>query len=237
MTTYSPDPATAEPTQTETSAVDVLFAQTVFPTPSLIPVVVVRRRAVAVARRRTGLALLILLLIMGVWFGLARLQLSTARTNLATAQSELREAERQRDQYKDVPAVFAAVRAARAELAQAMGSEVQVARLVADLSAITPVNVSLQSMSLATGESESVTSAARSENPEDIPVAVVTFAGEAATFNDVSAWIATLRTTPDYQNVILTEVSRDETTGVYSFTSSAELTDQTLSGRFVLEEE
>jgi hypothetical protein len=46
-------------------------------------------------------------------------------------------------------------------------------------------------------------------------------------------WIETLRNNPDYQNVILTDVSRDDTNGVYLFTNTAELTDQALSGRYV----
>lgn len=219
----------------EGSALDVLFMETTFPTPSLIPPGVQRRRAVVTARRRTGLALLVVLLVLGVFYGLAQMQLSTAQANLALAQAELRDAERARDQYKDVPAVFAAVRAARSELALAMGNEVQVARLVTDLSAIIPPNVSLSSVSLVTGESEDGKRPATAVAQQDVPIATVTFAGEAVSFDDVSAWIATLREQSDYQNVILTEVSRDTTTGTYTFTSSAELTDQTLSGRFVEE--
>ena len=49
----------------------------------------------------------------------------------------------------------------------------------------------------------------------------------------MSAWIETLRSVPDYQNVVLTDVSRDTTNGVFTFSNTAELTDQALSGRFV----
>lgn len=49
----------------------------------------------------------------------------------------------------------------------------------------------------------------------------------------MSIWIETLRAQPDYQNVILTEVSRDLTTGTYTFSNTAELTEQALSGRYV----
>lgn len=219
----------------EEPGLDVLFMETTFPTPSLMPPVVQRRRSVATARRRIGLGLLVVLLVTGVWYGLARMQLNTAKTNLTVAQAELRDAERARDQYKDVPAVYSAVRAARTELAQAMGNEVQVARLVTELAAIVPPDVSLESISLVTGEADDSPSRATSVASEDVPIATVTFSGEAISFNDVSAWIEALRRQPDYQNVILTETSRDSTTGTYTFTSSAELTDQTLSGRFVEE--
>jgi hypothetical protein len=65
----------------------------------------------------------------------------------------------------------------------------------------------------------------------------VAFSGEARAFTDVSAWIDTLRSQPDYANVILTDVSRDSEAGTYTFSNTAELTDQALSGRYVEETE
>jgi Tfp pilus assembly protein PilN len=238
MTTYSADPVDpAGPAPADSDGVDILFVQSTFPTPSLMPAVVARRRAVATAKRRTGVALLLVLLTLGLWFGIAKMQLATAQSNLAVAQAELRDAERLRDQYRDVPAVITAVKAARAELAQAMGGEIQVARLTAELSGLVPPGVSLKSISLVTGEAESATSATAAKAAVEMPIATVSFAGEGEGFNDVSAWIDTLRNQPDYQNVILTEVSRDPSTGIYSFACTAELSDQSLSGRFVLEEQ
>ena len=134
-----------------------------------------------------------------------------------------------------MPAVYAAVDAARAELSQAMGNEVQVARLVSQLAAILPPDVALTQVSMTIGEPEKTgtgTAASTSQTTEPL-VGTVTFSGEARSFNDVSAWIDTLRNNPDYENVILTDVSRDTTAGVYVFTNTAELTDQALSGRFV----
>ena len=117
-----------------------------------------------------------------------------------------------------------------------MGNEVQVARLVTQLASITPANVSLTQVSMTIGDQEAgtgTTATPSTDQTADLPVGTVTFAGEAASFNDVSAWIDILRATPDYQNVILTEVSRDTTNGVYTFSNTAELTDQALSVRYV----
>ena len=218
--------------------VDILFTQTTFPTPTLLPPEVRQRRQIAASKRRLGIALLLLVLTLALWWGIARLQQATATVELNNAQAELRAAEQEQEKYRDVPVVFAAVAAARSELAQAMGSEVQVARLLSDLSIITPTGVSLLDVSLVTtvAQQESASATTVVTSTEEVGVGSVTFTGSAATFEDVSLWIDTLRGNSDYRDVVLTEVSRDSTNGVYSFTSSAELSDQALSARFVEEE-
>lgn len=212
-----------------------LLGKRVFPVPDLMPPAVLLRRRVGEARRRVGIALIVVVAVLLSLFALGRLQLATAKSDLESAQARLQAAEAEKDKYSEVPAVYAAVDAARAELAQAMGNEVQVARLVSQLSAIMPPDVALTELSLVVGEGETPDTAARASTSEVVEpvVGTATFSGEARTFNDVSAWIDTLRSTPDYQNVILTDVSRDQTAGVYQFTNTAELTDQALSGRFV----
>lgn len=217
-------------------ALATLLPQKSFPTPSLIPPAVLRRRAVAKAQRAGAFALLVVLGVFGVLFLLGRMQLAAAQQQLSAAEQQLQVAEAAKAEYSEVPAVYAAVDAARSELAQAMGNEVQVARLVTNLSAIMPPSVSLTTVSMTIGEDETTSSTAATTTDVIEPlVGTVTFSGEARSFNDVSTWIDTLRGQADYQNVILTDVSRDTENGIYIFSNSAELTDQALSGRFVEE--
>jgi len=219
---------------TPAGGLDALLDRRDFPTPDLIPPAILVRRQVRRSKRMVVFALLGVLALLAGLFVVGRIQLASATAELATAQQRLRDAEAEKAKYAEVPAVYAAVDAARSELAQAMGNEVQVARLVADLAAIMPPNVSLTQVSMVIGSEEESDTVAKSTDEAITPVVgTVTFSGEAATFNDVSQWIETLRNNPDYQNVILTDVSRDDTNGVYQFTNTAELTDQALSGRYV----
>ncbi len=214
---------------------DALLDRRDFPTPDLIPPAILLRRQVRKSKRMVLFALLgVMALLVGLFF-IGRVQLASATAELGTAQQRLRDAEAEKAKYAEVPAVYAAVDAARAELAQAMGNEVQVARLVANLAAIMPSGVSLTQVSMVIGEEADQSGTTAKATDEDVVplVGTVTFSGEAATFNDVSVWIETLRNNPDYQNVILTDVSRDDTNGVYLFSNTAELTDQALSGRYV----
>ncbi len=221
--------------QVGSGGLDALLDRRDFPTPDLIPPAILLRRQVRRSKRMVLLALLAVVALLAGLFVLGRVQLASATAELGTAQQRLRDAEAEKAKYAEVPAVYAAVDAARAELAQAMGNEVQVARLVANLAAIMPPNVSLTQVSMVIGEQESASSnrATTTEEAAEPLVGTVTFSGEAATFNDVSVWIETLRGNPDYQNVILTDVSRAEDSGVYTFSNTAELTDQALSGRYV----
>jgi len=215
---------------------DALLNRREFPLPDLMPPAIVLRRAVGQSKRVVAIVGLTLLGVLALLFLVGRMELASANSQLSASQQALRNAEADKAQYADVPAVYAAVDAARSELAQAMGNEVQVARLITQLAAITPANVSLTQVNMVIGDQEAgtgTTATPSTDQTADLPVGTVTFAGEAASFNDVSAWIDVLRATPDYQNVILTEVSRDSTNGVYTFSNTAELTDQALSGRYV----
>jgi hypothetical protein len=101
--------------------------------------------------------------------------------------SALRDAEAEKAKYAEVPAVYAAVDAARAELAQAMGNEVQVARLVANLAAIMPPSVSLTQVSMIIGPEDEADTVAKATDEAVAPlVGTVTFSGEAATFTTTS---------------------------------------------------
>lgn len=245
MTTYYNDPAPSDPPQAEPEPIvrvapadglAGLLPQKSFPVPELIPPSVMRRRAVDMAKRRTAVAVVLTLVLLATMSIFGRIELRTAQSELSSVQLSLTMAEAEKAKYKDVPVVYAAVDAARAELAQAMGTEVQVARLITDLGFTIPPNVSLTSVSiLVGGESETPSAGTTATEPALPPVGTVSFAGEARAFTDVSAWIDTLRSQPDYANVILTDVSRDSSAGIYTFSNTAELTDQALSGRYVEE--
>ncbi|MCU0298428.1 MAG: PilN domain-containing protein [Candidatus Nanopelagicales bacterium] len=247
MTTYYNDPTPSDPPSAETEPVvrvatmdglAGLLPKKSFPVPELIPPSVMRRRAVDMAKRRTAIAIVLVLVLVAAMSLFGRIELRTAQNELSSVQASLTVAEAEKAKYRDVPVVYAAVDAARAELAQAMGTEVLVARLITDLGFIIPPNVSLTSVSiLVGGESETPSAGTTATEPAIPPVGTVAFSGEARAFTDVSAWIDTLRSQPDYANVILTDVSRDSEAGTYTFSNTAELTDQALSGRYVEETE
>lgn len=131
MTLYAsgprpPDAGGEDPTGATSPAVGLLAPQEGlhqilgprnFPAPELMPPSIVRRRAVGAAKRRVLLAAIGLVGLMLLLFGFARMQLSQAQNQLAVAQQSLREAEAAKAEYDDVPTVYAAVDAARAELA------------------------------------------------------------------------------------------------------------------------
>lgn len=203
-----------------------------FPSANLLPPGIVNRRRVRAAKKRALLMLagvLVLLILVVLFIGMQQRSADAAK---ADAQARVDQALILKQKYAYVPAVYQAVTTARTDLATAMGQEVQVSRLLRGLSAMQPVGLSLLTLdaSVGPGGEEAATTTV-----DVVPgVGVISFQGEAKSMDQVAAWLDRLRLNPDYSAPLLNDVT-NSTEGVYSFTASAELTEQALSGRYVEE--
>ena len=111
-----------------------------------------------------------------------------------------------------------------------MGQEVQVSRLLGGLSRMQPTGLSLVTLDAVVGPGEEQ---AMTTSQTVIPgVGTVAFTGEAKTREDSAAWMDSLRLNADYASPVLTDVT-NSTEGLYSFSATAQLTDQALSGRYL----
>lgn len=201
-----------------------------FPYANLLPPAMVKRRAVRAAKRKALLMLgatFALLIVVLLYTGL---QQRAADAALAEAQSTLDEATAFKAKFAYVPSVYQAVTTARKELATAMGQEVQVSRLLTGLSAMQPPGLSLSTLQTAVSAGNAEASG---RSTEVIPgVGAVTFDGEAKEMDDIAAWLSNVRLSADYSNPMLTDVTNSGD-GVYTFSATADLTEQALSGRYL----
>ncbi len=212
------------------ASLDSMLGSGGFPSANLLPPAIVVRRKVRAAKRK---ALLILAGVVGLLLLMVLvtgMQQRSANAAKAQAQVEVDAAVARKQQYAYVPAVYQAVTTARQDLATAMGQEVQVSRLLSGLSALQPPSLSLTTLAATVGPgAEEELSTDQSVIPG---AGVVSFQGEAKSMDDVAAWIDRLRDSADYNLPILTDVTNG-TEGLYTFSATAELTDQALSGRYV----
>lgn len=212
---------------------EVLLSSGGFPTGNLLPRTIVTRRLLRAAKRRALFAVLIVLALMALLFVYVSIEQRNADAAKAEAQARVDAATVAKQRYAYVPAVYQAVTTARQDLATAMGQEVQVSRLMGGLSAMQPPGLSLSTLdaSVGPGSEENLSSA-----QEVIPgVGTVAFEGESASVDLVAAWLDRVRENADYEAPVLDDVVKS-TEGIYTFTASAALTDQALSGRYVQEE-
>lgn len=211
---------------------DVILGSPGFPSANLLPPAIVTHRQVAAAKRRALLWVGVVLALLVLGFLLASLQQRSANAARDQAQARVDAALVEKQRYAYVPAVYQAVTTARKDLATAMGQEVQMSRLMAGLSAMQPPGLSLTSFTATVGPGASDDlGTAQAVIPG---VGAVTMDGEAESLDLIAAWLERLRANPDYESPILTGVTRSPD-GLYTFTASASLTEQALSGRFVEE--
>lgn len=209
---------------------DDLVGNTGFPSANLLPNIIKVRREVAHAKKRALLMVLAVLGLMVAMIGLTSVQQRSADAAKAQAQAQLDAALAQKQRYSYVPAVYLAVSNARAELANAMGQEVQVSRLMEGLASLQPADVSLLTWTATVGPA---TDSELQADQDVLPgVGAVTITGEARSMEGIAVWLDRIRANPDYASPVLNQVG-STAEGIYTFDASAELTDQALSGRFV----
>lgn len=160
------------------------------------------------------------------------------RLDEATATRALLQAEAAR--YADVPKVFQAVDTAQAQMQIAMGNEVRWSFFLNDLALIIPDGVALDSMtatSLAPGAVPAVPKAASgAAAPTDAAANFGnwTTSGKAFTYNDVAKWLDIQSRTPTLANPTVGGLTRaaEQNKTVVTFSSTAGLTAEALSGRY-----
>jgi Tfp pilus assembly protein PilN len=174
--------------------------------------------------------------------GIVALLYVAASSSVSSAQSDLDSANAtntsltaQTVQYRDVTAVYARAAAAQAMLGQAMGEEVRYSQLLNDLSLSVPETVWLKNLTF----SQTSTAA-----PTGTPVAgaaltttgigTVTFTGIGFNHDDVAVWLESLASQKGYANPYFSNSTEAllGTRKTVNFTSSATITPAAYSGRY-----
>ncbi|MEI2786069.1 MAG: hypothetical protein V9E82_10285 [Candidatus Nanopelagicales bacterium] len=207
-----------------------LFTSGAFPSANLLPPAIRNRRLVHAAKRKALLMLAGVIGLLVLLVAYTGVQQRAANAAKADAQARVDAAMVLKQRYAYVPAAYQAVTTARTDLATAMGQEVQVSRLLGGLSRMQPLELSLVTLDAVVGPGEKQ---AMTTSQTVIPgVGTVAFTGEAKTMDDIAAWMDSLRLNADYASPVLTDVT-NSTEGLYSFSATAQLTDQALSGRYL----
>lgn len=162
----------------------------------------------------------------------AQQQLDASNARAATLKSRMAA-------YSEVPAVIAAVEAARTQVSQAMGQEVRWSYFLNDLSLTVPDRVWLTDMTVTQNvDAASAVPAATAPGAGGYltpGIGSVSFTGKAYGHKDVAAWLDSLAKQQGYTQPYFTDSTvepvGDRETAV-KFTSQVTLTTDALSGRW-----
>ncbi|MBW3589089.1 MAG: hypothetical protein KY429_06695 [Actinobacteria bacterium] len=190
--------------------------------------VVVRRRQ----RRQTvglaAVAVVFVLLLAVVWF-LRQGQLRGYEDQLAEAEARVQTLEAQVAQLQNFAELDRVVKQKEATLATAMAGDVAWSRLLIELSMIIPGDAWLTSFNGSAGTATQPVAATPSPSTGSLSFAATTF-----DFPGVARWITRLQELESLQNIWVPSATKSElgTREVVNFSSTTDLTDKALSGRY-----
>ncbi|MGB7981530.1 MAG: PilN domain-containing protein [Candidatus Nanopelagicales bacterium] len=200
---------------------------------NLMPAAYARRAAVRRARVGAVVTLSGAALVSGLLFLVSWQGATSAQERLDQATFERAMAQKDVSRYSDVPRIFDAVGSAQAQLALAMGNEVRWSFFLNDLALTMPAGVSLETLDLtAVGPGQVPTDTGDGQLGAKLGTLTVT--GKALAYNNVANWLdslAKMDTVADPYVAGLAAV-KEESTKVVTFSSTGDITTDTLSGRF-----
>ena len=156
--------------------------------------------------------------------------LTAEQQRAATVQTEI-------GKYQNVADTYSRRDAARANLTNAMGGEVQWSRILTDMSLTVPQNVWLtnfqvtQNVGVPGQQSAAVVSA---NGATSDGIGTVTASGYGFTYNDVAAWLESLAKEKGYSEPYFTSAQRNKVNSVTAvqFSSTVTVTKDAQSGRY-----
>lgn len=196
---------------------------------------------------KLGGAVAIAVGVVGLLFVGATGQVSSAQEGLDVATANTVALQQQVTALAEVPKVYGQVAAAENQLTTAMGDEVRWSFYMTDLSLTIPNDVGLTSMSIKQVRTAAAPAAGTIAGPGAATagaqsvlgkpgIATVTFEGQAATQDDVAAFLDSLAKQKSYVDPYFTNasVSDDTDSGqkVVTFSATTTVTDKAKSGRY-----
>lgn len=200
----------------------------ILPRVNLLPPEIAEKRRFRQVQYGLGAGVVAALGVVGLLFLAAASSVSSANDNVAAAGTRHTQLQVETAKYADVTGVYARAAAAQAMLTQAMGQEVRYSQLMNDLSLRVPENVWVKNLTFTQGAAPTPVG---SSTPGIGTVAVT---GIAFSHDDVAVWLESLAGQKAYADPDFSSSSEFliGTRKAVNFTSTANLTQAALSGRF-----
>lgn len=202
----------------------------VWPQVDLLPPEVRQERKLKRTKRLLAVALLAIVLLAVVGWVFAKFTLVAANREVADAQADTAKLTQQQAKYAGVPQIQSQLAAARTALSSATATEVLWKPYLEALRAVTPPNVSYQSLQVTLSSDPTATSA-----PLQQPaVGQIVFTANAATLPDVAAWMDAVGQLPGLSDPWFTQAAVTDENGYvyYQVSGSVQITSAALAHRF-----
>ncbi|TAK69555.1 MAG: hypothetical protein EPO13_06690 [Actinomycetota bacterium] len=212
----------------------------VHPRVNLLPPGYQRRTNLRRAKLIAGGTVALAVVVVGAGYVMGNGAVADAQTTLDASQATNSQLKSQARTYAAVPATYAAVADAQAQLTLAMGQDVRWSSVLNDLTYVTPPTSSITSMTATLAKPPVGTAAAPAATGNQAPtvpsVGAVTFQVDATTLNTIADWLDGLGKLPTMSDVFFSQAAftTDAASGlsVWKYGSTANLTEAALSHRY-----
>lgn len=197
------------------------------PRVNLLPPEIAERAAFRRIQGMLGVAVLVVLLLVGLVVMAASRSVTSAEEELAASQTETARLKKQQAAFANVGAIYAAADAAQAQLVTAMGDEMRFSQLLTDLSLSIPSSVWVGNVSL----SATPPGTSMSGTPT---VGSFSVSGIGFSHEDVALWLESVANLKTYTDPYFSS-SSEALLGkrkIVNFSSTASITPAALSGRY-----
>ena len=204
----------------------------IWPQVDLLPPEVRAGRKLKAVQRLLVLAILGVVLVAAAGWVYSLLTLSDAKKEVATARGDTDRLNADQAKYAEVPQIQAELSTTQTALDQVTSSEVLWKGYLEALRAVTPPQVSYDTMQFAVSNSGGAAVSANALQAPSLGQIVIT--GRSATVTDMSAWMDAIRTIPGLSDPWFTQASLTDDNGVafYQVSGTVQITSAALAHRF-----
>ena len=207
------------------------------PQVNLLPPEIRAKRGLTTLKRWLGVSLVAVVALCVLAYGASLMSAAAAQTDLATAQDNTAQLQKEQAKYAEVPQVLNALSTATAARKLGMSTEVQWKSYLDAITAVLPANISIESVTVA-GATPMSAPAAPASALAAPSVGQIQFSARVATVPDTAAWIDALNAVPGFSNawVSAEALTATDATVYYTVTSSVQVTDLAYAKRFAATE-
>ncbi|MFS0704174.1 fimbrial assembly protein [Cellulomonas sp. 179-A 9B4 NHS] len=207
------------------------------PQVNLLPPEYGARRALAALKRRLLFALVVVLAVAAVAYGVAFTTLTAARAEQTRAEQETTRLLQEQQQYAEVPQVLGQLTRAEDARRLGMSTEIMWAPYLRAVGAVMPEGMLLTQFAM-TGATPMLAPAPPSNPLQKETVSALAFEAVTDEVVDTAAWADALNAMPGFHDAWVSTASADEYNGqpVYKYTSTVRVTSDAYADRFAEEE-
>jgi Tfp pilus assembly protein PilN len=200
----------------------------------LTPPELVAARRLNVLRKLIGAGLVLVVVLCAAGYVWAWSKHSSAATALHTASARTQQLTAQQNQYADVTQIKNATTSINSQIASLMNQDVDVAKLVDQISKAVPATAGLTSLTVSLTQSNTAglnSTQASLDRSGHLQIGTVSMSGVGQSLTDISAFVTHLSALPGVTNVVpSTNLAQDQ--GSTTFTVSLDITDQLYTHRY-----